>query len=103
MSNAPAAEQVASDSKIEQNYSDFSQVATVEETMIQIGSGEHLTTPAASSHFSDSNFPVKLHYMLSELEVDGMSHIVSWQPHGRCFLVHKPVEFVEKILSLYVL
>lgn len=38
---------------------------------------------------SDRHFPVKLHYMLSELEQDGLDHIVSWQPHGRCFVVHK--------------
>ena len=54
----------------------------------------------AISNRSDRNFPEKLHYMLSELENDGLSHIVSWQPHGRCFLVHKQKEFVEVILPL---
>ena len=49
---------------------------------------------------SDQNFPVKLHYMLSEIGKDGMDDIVSWQPHGRCFVVHKQKEFVEKILPL---
>jgi hypothetical protein len=48
----------------------------------------------------DSNFPVKLHFMLSELETDGMDDIISWQPHGRCFLVHKQLDFVEKVLPL---
>jgi hypothetical protein len=38
--------------------------------------------------------------MLGDLEADGLSHIVSWQPHGRCFVVHKQKEFVEQILSL---
>lgn len=33
---------------------------------------------------ADQSFPVRLHYMLSEMEKDGLSHIVSWQPHGRC-------------------
>jgi hypothetical protein len=46
------------------------------------------------------NFPVKLHFMLSELETDGMDDIVSWQPHGRSFLVHKQMQFVEKVLPL---
>jgi hypothetical protein len=48
----------------------------------------------------EDNFPVKLHYMIKELETDGMAHIVSWQPHGRCFLVHKQLHFVEKVLPL---
>ena len=62
----------------------------------------------------DVNFPVKLHYgkyevpsficnvryamcvlpwsslltreVLGELERDGLAHIASWQPHGRCFV-----------------
>jgi HSF-type DNA-binding len=46
------------------------------------------------------SFPVRLHYMLSELEKDGMDHIVSWQPHGRCFVVRDQAAFVEKILPL---
>jgi hypothetical protein len=48
----------------------------------------------------EDNFPVKLHYMIRELETDGMDDIVSWQPHGRCFLVHKQLAFVEKVLPL---
>jgi hypothetical protein len=48
----------------------------------------------------EQNFPVQLHYMLSELEIDGMNDVVSWQPHGRCFLVHKPKQFVEQILGM---
>ena len=48
------------------------------------------------------NFPVKLHYMLGEIERDGLNHIVSWQPHGRCFIVHRRKEFEEKLLPLYV-
>ena len=43
-------------------------------------------------------FPEKLHYMLSQMEKNGTSHIVNWQPHGRCFVVHKPKEFVEDIM-----
>jgi hypothetical protein len=46
------------------------------------------------------NFPIKLHYLLSDLEIDGLDDIVSWQPHGRCFVVHKKQEFMENILPL---
>ena len=34
-------------------------------------------------HQPEQNFPRKLHYMLTSVEGDGQSHIVSWQPHGR--------------------
>lgn len=40
-------------------------------------------------------FPLKLHEMLSVVQDHGHAHIVSWQPHGRCFVVHKPRELVE--------
>jgi hypothetical protein len=58
--------------------------------------------PEATFHNTGDNFPVKLHYMLSEIERDGLNHIVSWQPHGRCFVVHRKKEFEEKLLPLYV-
>eukprot|EP00581_Thalassiosira_minuscula_P014363 CAMPEP_0183729642 /NCGR_PEP_ID=MMETSP0737-20130205/30800_1 /TAXON_ID=385413 /ORGANISM="Thalassiosira miniscula, Strain CCMP1093" /LENGTH=435 /DNA_ID=CAMNT_0025961881 /DNA_START=405 /DNA_END=1712 /DNA_ORIENTATION=- len=46
-------------------------------------------------------FPTKLHAMLSKAEQEGFSDVVSWQPHGRCFLVHKPKEFVSEVMPLY--
>ena len=64
--------------KVEHNYKDRSH-------LVESDHGGD-TKPANAS---DRHFPVKLHYMLSELEQDGLDHIVSWQPHGRCFVVHK--------------
>ena len=46
-------------------------------------------------------FPLKLHQMLDDVDKDGLSHIVSWQPHGRCFVVHLPKVFVAKIMPKY--
>jgi hypothetical protein len=48
----------------------------------------------------EENFPVRLHYVLSETEKDGLQHIVSWHPHGRCFVVHNRKLFAKKILPL---
>lgn len=45
-------------------------------------------------------FTHKLHAMLDEVEQLGLSHIVSWQPHGRCFVVHKSRDY-EKILPKF--
>jgi len=39
--------------------------------------------------------------MLDDVTKDDKEHIVSWQPHGRSFTVHKPKEFVEKIMPTY--
>lgn len=46
-------------------------------------------------------FPWKLHEMLDASYEEGNEWIVSWQPHGRSFTVHKPKIFVEKIMPTY--
>jgi HSF-type DNA-binding len=47
---------------------------------------------------TSSLFPVKLHAVLEEVANDGLGHIISWAPHGRCFSVHMPRQFVEQVL-----
>ena len=57
---------------------------------------------AAASHCGGAApFPIKLHEMLDRVEADGVSHIVSWQPHGRCFVIHQPTPFKESLLHRY--
>jgi len=46
-------------------------------------------------------FPFRLHQLLEEIESDGHASIISWLPHGRSFIVHKPKEFVSEILPNY--
>lgn len=46
-------------------------------------------------------FPWKLHEMLEDASKEGNDWIVSWQTHGRSFIVHKPKVFVEKIMPTY--
>jgi len=43
-------------------------------------------------------FPIKLQEMLDRVEADGFSDIISWQPHGRCFIIHQPKEFTSSDL-----
>jgi hypothetical protein len=84
--------------KVVHNYHDYANEVKGEESL---GDLHHMEEHTQSSmNRSEQNFPVKLHYMLNELEKDGMNDIVSWQPHGRCFLVHKQQQFVEKVLPL---
>lgn len=47
------------------------------------------------------SFPAKLHRILDQVEVDGLGHVISWQPHGRCFVIHKPKEFIEHVMPQY--
>jgi len=44
-------------------------------------------------------FPWRLHDMLDAVVEEGLEHIVSWQPHGRAFMVHDITAFVDKVLS----
>eukprot|EP00545_Synedropsis_sp_CCMP1620_P001017 CAMPEP_0119006484 /NCGR_PEP_ID=MMETSP1176-20130426/2316_1 /TAXON_ID=265551 /ORGANISM="Synedropsis recta cf, Strain CCMP1620" /LENGTH=312 /DNA_ID=CAMNT_0006958397 /DNA_START=59 /DNA_END=997 /DNA_ORIENTATION=+ len=46
-------------------------------------------------------FPIKLHEMLDQIERDGFGDVISWQPHGRCFVVHKPQQFVDHVMPTY--
>ena len=43
-------------------------------------------------------FPERLHEMLLVVEEEGLGAIVSWMPHGRCFLVREKAVFVESIM-----
>jgi len=47
------------------------------------------------------SFPEKLHDMLCTVVQEGLEDIVSWQPHGRCFLVRKKNEFVNEVMSRF--
>jgi len=49
---------------------------------------------------SERNFPIKLWDLLVSLEAEGLEHIVSWSPHGRCFVVRNQEEFVNTILPV---
>uniref|UniRef100_A0A7S2KH62 HSF-type DNA-binding domain-containing protein n=1 Tax=Leptocylindrus danicus TaxID=163516 RepID=A0A7S2KH62_9STRA len=46
-------------------------------------------------------FPEKLHDMLEKIDGDNLAHVVSWQSHGRAFLVRDPKEFVKEVLPVY--
>lgn len=50
----------------------------------------------------EAPFPQKLYQVLEQVETDGMSHIISWQPHGRCFVIHKPKQFAASVMPKYV-
>jgi len=46
-------------------------------------------------------FPVKLHIVLKVVEKMGKQSIVSWLPHGRSFMIHRPREFEDQIMGKF--
>eukprot|EP00979_Chaetoceros_neogracilis_P008765 scaffold1965_cov214-Chaetoceros_neogracile.AAC.5 len=56
-------------------------------------------TAASTRRFSTKHlFPAKLHRLLEENQHE---RIISWQPHGQCFLVHDRDEFVKNVMPKY--
>lgn len=43
-------------------------------------------------------FPDRLYDMLAQAHVQGFEDIVSWQPHGRAFIVRNAGRFVDEVL-----
>ena len=54
-----------------------------------------------SSSGAPPQFPRLLHTMLSRSEEDGYSDIVSWQPHGKSFIIRDREKFVRKVMPIY--
>jgi len=46
-------------------------------------------------------FPLKLHEILTQIELAGLSDIIGWLPHGRSFKIHHQQEFAALILPKY--
>lgn len=46
-------------------------------------------------------FPLKLHELLERAEVENLTDIISWQPHGRAFVVHQPKKFVAGLMPRF--
>ena len=46
-------------------------------------------------------FPMILHDVIEMCEVNNHEDIISWQPHGLAFKIHKPNKFQEIILPIF--
>lgn len=44
------------------------------------------------------HFPLKLHKLLEQLEMEGKQHVLGWNPDGKSFSVFKPKEFASTIM-----
>ena len=43
-------------------------------------------------------FPIKLQVLLKRAEEQNFQHIISWMPHGRAFMIHRPFQFQKEIM-----
>lgn len=57
--------------------------------------------PHGTTRGGDGTYALRLHEMLEDAEKEGHQHIVSWQPHGRAFRIHKEKEFADQIMPRY--
>jgi HSF-type DNA-binding len=61
------------------------------------------TSPGLAQIFQFSyrkNFPERLFRMLDQAAGQGLSHVIAWQPHGRCFVVRDRGAFATILPSL---
>jgi HSF-type DNA-binding len=64
-------------------------------------------SPAGDANFRDANskpdtvprFPERLFHMLNRAEAEGKASTISWQPHGRCFVVFNVEEFTSMLTT----
>jgi len=76
---------------VQHDYHDYSQEEEIKHPLMQPKSRGGVSVP----------FPQKLHIMLDKAMAEGYGDIVSWQPHGRCFVVYKSKEFQDIVLPKY--
>lgn len=80
--------------RVKHDYHDYACV-------MEVPSQVEMEIAAKASGGVNNPFPTILHKMLSESEVMRFSHLISWQSHGRSFLIHKPREFVRDVVPRY--
>lgn len=67
----------------------------------QAGGNPHKPNPTMPSAEVDRNhFPSRLHQMISSLEnsPDGLGGVVTWAPHGKCFMIRDNDLFINQVL-----
>lgn len=55
----------------------------------------------ASKGGAHTPFPVVLHSLMDDADIKGFRECISWQPHGRAFLIKDPKTFVADVLPIY--
>ena len=83
-------------SMVQHHYHDF-----VDAAPVKTSNAETVSQSKKSKGGIAFPFPSVLHAMLERAEHEGFDDIVSWQPHGRAFIVHSPTRFVKEVMHLF--
>lgn len=88
---------------IQHNYHDRSCEMPAADDFARITGQTSLPTPTSLKKKGGVAipFPLKLHELLEKAEEEKLTHIVSWQPHGRAFVVHQPKKFVTELMHRF--
>lgn len=79
---------------VKHNYHDYA-------TFMTVSSERDSSMASKASGGVNNPFPTVLHKLLSETEKLGFDNIISWQPHGRSFLIHRPKDFIKDVVPKY--
>jgi hypothetical protein len=85
----------------DQGYFDFS--GEGDETPDKEGKTKEMCTSTGAwqrKRGGEPAFLVQLHFHLSNAAKTGLEDIFSWQPHGRCFVVHSQKRFEQYVLPV---
>eukprot|EP00546_Thalassionema_frauenfeldii_P015969 CAMPEP_0178899406 /NCGR_PEP_ID=MMETSP0786-20121207/2880_1 /TAXON_ID=186022 /ORGANISM="Thalassionema frauenfeldii, Strain CCMP 1798" /LENGTH=339 /DNA_ID=CAMNT_0020570255 /DNA_START=111 /DNA_END=1130 /DNA_ORIENTATION=- len=87
---------------VQHNYTDYAnakaETELVPNDLSEMLKISHFLAKKTGGKKGSIPFPLKLHQMLKEVEEDGLSNIVGWRPHGRCFLVKDHTKFSGEIM-----
>ena len=67
----------------------------------EVASNKVASSSSKSKGGVTTPFPMQLHDMLQHADLRGFTSIVSWQPHGRAFLVHDHSRFVTEVMPMF--
>jgi len=83
--STPVAKRLAGKSKIYGEDTDDDDERYVDYAKADEAEMERLegTTFKDKHQSKEHSFPFQLHFLLCETEADGLSSVISWQPHGR--------------------
>lgn len=80
--------------RVKHDYHDYAQA-------LELPSQLEMDMAVKASGGVNNPFPTILHKLLTETDMMGFSHLISWQSHGRSFLIHKPRDFVRDVVPRY--
>lgn len=92
-------ETTTSGMKVDHTYRDYSHVTAgtpIEEIKYEDNTAG--ATMPGGTRGTDSNFPAKLHHILSQ---PGLAHIITWLPHGRSWRLVDRQAFLSQIMPNY--